>query len=354
MQVGIFGLSRSGKTTLFRALTGETSGGGDEVNIAVVEVPDERFTRLLPVFSPKKNVPATVQVLDFAGVAVGEGKGISAQMLARAGAAEALCAVLRDFDDGSGLSPDPVGDLENLLLEVTLSDLQKVENRLERLRKMVLKLAGAERKTAEAELVVLERLQPALEAGKPIRSLGITPEEEPLIRGFQFLSQKALLVVLNTGEGMDAAEQERALAAVLPGEATDLITVNAEIEMEIAQLDTPEERRAFMEDFGLAEPARDRLIQRLFALLGLITFYTVSEKEVHAWTVPAGSSAPTAAGTIHSDMERGFIRAEVIAVDEFFACGATLADARNVGKLRTEGKGYTVQDGDIFHVLFSV
>jgi GTP-binding protein YchF len=322
MEIGLLGLPRSGKTTLFHALTRgehESAGGGaTEAHIAVVSVPDARFGRLVEVFNPKKAVPATVRVVDLAGVAAGEGRGLTAQALALIGETDALCAVVRGFDDRSGIGADPAGDLDNLLLEMTLSDLQKVENRMQRLPKHIAKVSGAERQAAEAELDILGKIQRGLEANRPIRDLDLSAEDAMRVRGFQFLSQKPLLVVLNVGEGADAAAMERALAPALAHHAVELIALNAEIEMEIAQLDTEDERRAFMDDFGLAEPARDRLVQRLHALLGLISFFTVSEKEVHAWTIPAGTAAPRAAGAVHSDFERGFIRAEVIGVEEFF------------------------------------
>lgn len=354
MEVGLFGLPRSGKTTLFTALTGSPAPHGGEAHLAVVPVPDGRFDRLVAHFAPKKIVPATVQVMDLAGVAAGDGKGIPAQALAKIGTTDALCAVVRAFDDGSGLAADPRGDLENLALEMTLSDLQKVDNRLDRLRRSLGKLSGAEKTAGEAERTVLERLKPALEAGQAVRDAGLSAEEASLIRGFQFLSQKPLLVVLNVGEGADPAAAAAALAPGLAGHAgVEVLALNAAIESEIAQLESEDDRRTFLADYGLTESARDRLVQRLYGLLGLIQFFTVSEKEVHAWTIPAGTAAVEAAGAIHSDLARGFIRAEVIHVDEFSALGS-LAEARRAGKLRTEGKTYIVQDGDIFHVLFSV
>ncbi len=355
MEIGLLGLPRSGKSTLFHALTGGAhEGGAGDVHVAIVEVPDPRLDRLVDAIRPKRSVPATVHVIDLAGVVVGEGRGLTPQHLARIAACDAVCAVLRAHDDGSGIAPDPLADLETLLLEMTISDLAKIENRLERLRGHAQKVSGAEKKAAEAELAVLERLHPPLEEGKPIREIGLTGDEEPLIRGFQFLSQRPLLIVVNVDDAADTAAIEAALAPALSAQGTEHLFVNAEIEMEIAQLDTAEERKEFMADFGLTESVRDRLVQRLLHLLGLITFFTISDKEVHAWTVPAGTSALHAAGVIHSDMERGFIRAEVIHVDEFHAHGASLAEARRAGRLRTEGKTHAVQDGEILHVLFSV
>lgn len=354
MEVGLFGLPRSGKTTLFTALTGTPPPAGGDAHLAVVDVPDPRFDRLLKVFEPKKIVPATVQVMDLAGISAGEGKGIPAQALAKIGTTDALCTVVRAFDDGSGIAPSPAGDLENLVLEMTLSDLQKVDNRLERLTKQLHKLGGSEKTQGEAELAALERLKPMLEEGRAVRDAGLSPEEVPLLRGFQFLSQKPMLVVLNLGDGVDAKAAAESLAPAMAGHVgVEVLALNAEIESEIAQLESDEDRRTFLADYGLTESARDRLIQRLYSLLGLIQFFTVSEKEVHAWTIAANTPAQAAAGAIHSDLERGFIRAEVIHVDEFFKIGS-LAEARKVGKLRTEGKAYLVQDGDIFHVLFSV
>lgn len=178
MEIGLFGLPRSGKTTLLHALTGgEHESSQGDAHLAVIDVPDPRFDRLLETFNPRKIVPATVRVLDLAGVAAGEGKGMTPQLLARIGTTDALCTVIRAFDDGSGIAPDPEGDLENLLLEMTLSDLSKIENRLERLRKSVCKLSGEEKKSGEAELAALERIHPEVEAGKPIRELGLTEEE---------------------------------------------------------------------------------------------------------------------------------------------------------------------------------
>jgi hypothetical protein len=355
VEIGLLGLPLSGKTTLFHALTGGArEGSTGDARVAVVNVPDPRFDRLVETFRPAKRVPATVHIVDLAGIAAGEGKGLTPQHLARIGNTDAICAVVRGFDDGSGIAADPAGDLETLQLEMTLSDLQKVENRVEKLQKQVGKLTGAEKRTGEAELAVLLRLKPALEEGRAIRAAGVTPEEEPLIRGFQFLSQKPLLTVINTDDVAHVTADPATLIPAKLAAPKSVLAIHAEIEMEIAQLETPEERRAFMEDYGLAESARDRLVHQLYHLLGVMSFFSVSEKEVHAWTAPVGTPAQRAAGVIHSDLERGFIRAEVIHVDAFHACGGSLSEARKQGKLRTEGKTYEVQDGEIFHVLFSV
>jgi GTP-binding protein YchF len=366
MQVAIIGLARSGKSTVFNALTrGEARTGGFgavEVNTGVVKVPDERLVRLTALFRPRKEVPADVTYVDLpglGGVADGHAQGdIPADQLARLRNADALLHVVRAFDDPSVPHPlgeiDPRRDLEQLELELTLADLGVVERRLEKLRTTGRHGSPAERDANEKEEVVLDAIQPALAAGRPVRDLGLDADAQTRIRGFRLLTEKPVLVVLNVGES-DIGRADGlagALAAELPYAQTDVAALSARIEMEIGQLE-PDEAEVFRAEMGLDAPALERVIRESYALLGLISFFTAGPDETRAWTIPKGSTAVDAAGAIHSDLARGFIRAEVIGWQELLELGS-MAEARRVGRLRSEGKVYVVQDGDVIEVLFNV
>ncbi len=366
MQIAIVGLARSGKTTVFNSLTrgdAATGGfGGLTVNTGVVKVPDERLTRLTALFKPKKEVPADVTYVDLpAAATAAEGEphaDIPADQLARLRNADALLHVVRAFENDAVphplLSIDPARDVEQLELEFTLADLTVAEKRLEKLRQSGRHGTAAEKEANERELLVLERILPALMDGHPIRDVGLSDDEALRIRGFRFLTEKPLLVLLNVGESDLARADELAavLAASIHHAHTEVAQLSARIEMEIGELDE-EEAEIFRDDLGLADSSMERVIRASYQLLGLISFFTAGEDETRAWTVSRGASAVDAAGAIHSDLARGFIRAEVIGWEELLQLGS-MAEAKRQGKLRSEGKTYQVQDGDVIEVLFNI
>jgi GTP-binding protein YchF len=366
MQIAIVGLARSGKTTVFNSLTkgdAATGGfGGMTVNTGVVKVPDDRLVRLTALFKPRKEVPADVTYVDLpAAATAGEGEShadIPADQLARLRNADALLHVVRAFSNDAVahplLSVDPARDVEQLELEFTLADLGVVEKRLEKLTQSGKHGTAAEKEANEREQAVLEKILPALTEGRPIRDVGLDADDSLRIRGFRFLTEKPVLVLLNVGESdlgtADAMAQE--LASSIDHAMTDVAQLSARIEMEIGELDD-EEAQVFRDDLGLRGSSMERVIQASYRLLGLISFFTAGEDETRAWTVPNGASAVDAAGTIHSDLARGFIRAEVVGWEELLALGS-MAEARKQGRLRSEGKTYRVQDGDVIEVLFNV
>lgn len=366
MQIAIVGLARAGKTTVFNALTrghAETGGfGGLTVNTGVVKVPDERLSRLTALFKPKKEVPADVTYVDLPAATTSvEGEAhaeIPADQLARLRNADALLHVVRVFGNDAVphplLSIDPARDVEQLELEFTLADLGVVEKRLEKLRQSGRHGTAAEREANQREEAVLERVLPALVEGRPIRDVGLEADEALRIRGFRFLTEKPVLVLLNVGEGdlarADALADE--LGASIDHAHTEVAAMSARIEMEIGELDE-EEAAVFREDLGLEGSSLERVIRASYHLLGLISFFTAGDDETRAWTVPRGATAVDAAGTIHTDLARGFIRAEVIGWEELLELGS-MAEARRAGRLRSEGKTYQVQDGDVIEVLFNV
>jgi ribosome-binding ATPase len=366
VQVAIVGLARSGKTSVFNCLTrGEARTGGFgavEVNTGVVKVPDERLTRLTALFRPRREVPADVTYVDLpglAGAADGHAQGdIPAEQLARLRTADAFLHVVRAFEEPSVPHPlltvDPRRDLEQLGLELMLADLGVVERRLEKLRTTGRHGTPAEREANEREEAVLERLMPALAEGRPVRDVELSDDDEMRLRGFRLLTQKPVLVLLNVGEDdiSRAADMAGELAAGIAHADTQVMALSARIEMEIGQLD-PEEAQAFREDLGLEGSSLERVIRASYSLLGLVSFFTAGPDETRAWTVPRGASAVDAAGAIHSDLARGFIRAEVIGWQELLELGS-LAEARRHGRLRSEGKTYQVQDGDVIEILFNV
>ena len=366
MQIAIVGLAASGKTTVFNTLTrghAETGGfGGLQLNVGVVKVPDARLDRLATIFSPKKVVQADVTYVDLpAPPASSEGRvgaeELPAEHLARLRDSDALLHVVRAFDDPAIPHPegsvDPWRDLERLDLEFTLADLAVCERRLERLKSSGRHGTQAERDANEREEAVLRRLHEALQGGAPIRDVELTPDEEKAIRGFRFLTQKPVLVLLNLGEKdlPRSGEIVAGIAGRYEHRHALVDALSARIEMELGELD-PGEAAVFMEELGLAESSLDRVIALSYRLLGLISFLTAGPDEVRAWPIPAGSSAVDAAGAIHSDLAKGFIRAEVVAYEDLLDLGS-IAEARKHGKLRSEGKTYRVRDGDVLEVLFS-
>ena len=366
MQIAIVGLAGSGKTTVFNTLTGghaETGGyGGVTLNVGVVKVPDRRLDSLAAIFKPKKIVQADVTYADLpAPPPSTEGhvgtEELPADHLARLRDSDALLHVVRAFEDPANPHPegtvDPARDLERLDLEFLLADLTMTERRIERLKTSARHGNPAEREAAEREDVVLRRIHAGLEKGVPIRDLELDPDEEKAIRGFRFLTQKPVLVLLNVGEN-DLASAPSLVAAV--GDGYDhrhalVEALSAKIEMELGELE-PDETAVFMEELGIAESGLDRVIALSYRLLGLISFLTAGPDEVRAWPIRDGSNAVDAAGAIHSDLAKGFIRAETIGYDDLLTLGS-IADARKAGKLRSEGKTYRVRDGDVVEILFS-
>ncbi len=362
----IVGLPSSGKTTVFNALTRAEAATGtyttaeDQPNLAMVKVPDRRLDVLAGLFKPKKVVPADVQYVDVAGLAKGMGeRGLGGQLLGHLAQGQALVHVVRAFADENVPHPedtvDPLRDIETLNLELAFSDLGIIEKRLERIRNTIGKTRGPEREANEREAAILERLRVAVEEGTPIREVELTEDERKVLRGFGFLTGKPLLILLNLGEEQLGAEGERLVAAARERFGRPQVEVAAlagKIEMELAQLD-PADAAEFMADLGIAESGLDRVIGLSYDLLGLISFLTAGPDECRAWTIPAGSTAVEAAGAIHSDLARGFIRAEVVAYDDLVASGS-LPEARKRGLLRAEGRTYIVKDGDVIEILFNI
>ncbi len=342
MKIGLIGPRGAGKTTIFNMLTGlkaDIGTGKGEIHLGVIKVPDKRVDKLAQVFRPRKTTHAEIRFTDFpAGQAEDDLKSNNVLVMQMRDA-DAIALVLNAFDPQA----DPIRDLNRVLTEMILADLTVVENRRTRLKK---------EKARPQEEALLERCSEALENEKSLRNLEFTDNEETLLSGFGFLSRKPLLVLFNrpddqAGLPLSDAHQEELKRRGLQG-----LPLAAKVEMEVAQLD-PADREAFLKDLGIQEAARDRFIQASYRLLNLISFLTCGEDEVRAWTITKGTSARKAAGKIHSDMERGFIRAEVIAYDDFVAFGSE-TKCKEAGKLRLEGKDYVVHDGDIIHFRFAI
>jgi ribosome-binding ATPase len=358
MKAGILGLSRAGKSTLFQLLTGTPAaapGGRAEPRVGMARVPDPRVERLAAIFRPKKTTLATVEYVDVPGVARGEGAALVDLPALRG--VDALVHVVRTFESESLPHPDgsvdPLRDATMLELELILADLATVERRLERLEAGIKK---ASRPEDVAERAVFLRLREALEAERPLREAGLADEELHRLRGYALLSGKPMLLVANLSEreirDAPAALERSGLAGFAGRPGLALCAVSAPIEAEMAEL-APDDARAFREDLGLAEPGLERVIRSTYDLLGLVSFLTAGEDECRAWTIRRGTRAQAAAGTIHSDIERGFIRAQVVPFDELVAAGS-LAACRERGTLRLEGRDYVVRDGDVIDFKFNV
>jgi GTP-binding protein YchF len=346
MKAGLVGYAQSGKTTLFNALTGLHKGGQvarGHVNLGAIKVPDPRVDALAAIFEPRKTTHAELRFVDVPGPA-GKGSGLDAESLRALAEVDAFCLVLRGFPGVDGAPADPGRELADFEAELVLHDLAIVERRLDRLRK--------EGNKGTAEFHELERVHPQLDAGKPLRTMRWSDAEEKGLVHLGLLSRRPLVVVVNVAEDRAAAPPPPALEAAAREHGAELLPLCAAVEAEIAQLD-PAEQPAFLESLGLAEPARARFIRAAYRMLDLVSFFTVGEDEVRAWTIRRGDKAPRAAGRIHSDLERGFIRAEVMHYDDFIAAGSE-AKARHDGKLKVEGKEYVVRDGDILNIRFAV
>ncbi len=354
MRLGIIGLPQSGKTTVFNALTGgnvptTASAGRVEVHTAVVDVPDPRVTALSQMFNPRKTIYAKVTYADIAGLDGSSGGSISGLLLNQLSQMDGFIHVVRAFhNDNVGHiagSIDPVRDIETMESEFIINDLIAVERKLERLREERRK-GGTDKTLNARQIALFERLQAHLAEEKPLRGLKFGAEEMRFLSGFGLLSRKPVLLLINLHEGQQTPDLGD-WAAGFPW-----VALQGKLEMEIAQLPA-EDAALFMEEYGIEEPGLNKMIRLSYDLLDLQSFFTVGEDEVRAWTIRRGTTAQEAAGVIHTDLQKGFIRAEVIAYDDLIALGS-MAAARAQGKLRLEGKDYVVQDGDIMHIRFNV
>ena len=363
MEIGVIGLPGSGKTTVFNALTrgrADVASYGGKPNVGVALVPDARLERLAALYEPRKPVSAMVSYVDIPPPATPSGRmrGIAGQYLNDLQRVDAMLIVARAFNDEAVLhvdgSVDPFRDVENMMLELLFSDLELLERRLQRLDENAKGAKAAERDAIEKERDLLGRIKERLEAETPIRDQQFTPDQTQRIRGFQFLTAKPLIVLLNIDEDdLDEARGlvERLAGAVL-GQSVRGAAICGRLEMDLAQMDAAEESE-FREAIGAGESGMNRIIRLSYDVVGLITFLTIGDDEVRAWELPEGTTASRAAGKIHTDFEQGFIRAEVVPFDDLVACGG-FAEARKRGVLRQEGKDYVVQDGDVMHVLFNL
>ena len=346
MKIGLVGFAGSGKTTVFNTMTGMDVpvGFGGELRLGMVRVPDERIDELSAVFSPKKTTYAEMSFCDIPGEHGAEKKGLSPRGLQQIRDQEALCLVLRDFvNPAIEGDPDPAGDLEAFHTECVFADLEIVERRLERAKK---------ERAEPQEVDAFEVMKSTLEGERPLRLLSVQTLNRDYLRGYGLLTDRPLLVALNRNEAQAAGSMPEGITARLEALDAAGMVLSASVEAEIAGLE-PDDQAVFLEDLGLNEPALARFIQTAYGLLDLISFFTVGEDEVRAWTIRRGTPARQAAGRIHSDLERGFIRAEVIPYATFMEFGSEQA-VKDAGRFQVEGKDYVVSDGDIMHVRFNV
>jgi ribosome-binding ATPase len=363
MKAGIVGLPNVGKSTLFNCLSNAKAQSANfpfctiEPNLGVVNVPDTRIENLEELVNPEKVVPATVEIVDIAGLVKGasKGEGLGNQFLANIRETDAILHVLRCFDNDNIIhvdnSIDPVRDKETIDIELQLKDLETVQKRLERVKRT----AKTGNKEAQAELVVLQKIEDTLLQSKSVRALDFNEKEIEFVQSLQFITAKPVLYVCNVDENSAVsgnAYVDKVREAVKEEDA-EVIVLAVGTEADITELDDYEERQMFLADIGLEEAGVSRLIRSAYKLLNLQTYFTAGVKEVRAWTIPIGSTAPQAAGVIHTDFEKGFIRAETIAYEDYVTYGSE-AKVKEAGKMRVEGKEYIVKDGDVMHFRFNV